>query len=92
VVAELDATGYKRAGYIFASGMRVAAQTIWNPGYGSQVTWEATSPVTGSQYTLDTGAYVTRKGINLLGADMTDQPNAEKKPRFIGTALVNCSQ
>jgi hypothetical protein len=36
----MDQTGYKRKGYIYAGGMQIATQDIWNPGDGSQVTWE----------------------------------------------------
>lgn len=74
VVAELNETGYKRKGYIYAGGMQIAQQDIWNPGYGSQVTWNTTNPVTGSTYLSDTGPYAVRQEIDPLGTDVTSPP------------------
>jgi YD repeat-containing protein len=70
VVAELDNTGYKRKGYIYADGMQIAQQDIWNPGYGGQVTFETTSPATGSIYLSDSAHNVIRKELDPLGADV----------------------
>jgi YD repeat-containing protein len=75
VVAELDNTGYKRTGYIFVGGMRIARQDVWNPGYGGQVFWLSTNPATGSEYSLDSSRYVGRKELDPLGADVTNPPD-----------------
>lgn len=83
VVAELDQTGYKRKGYIYAGGMQIAQQDIFNPGYGSQVTWETTSPATGSVYLSDSAHYVVRKELDPLGADVnTPSGPAPVEPPF----------
>ncbi len=75
VVAELDNTGYKRTGYIYAGGMQIAQQHIWNPGYGFYIHWLSTSPATGSEYTMVSGGYVGRKELDPLGADVTNPPD-----------------
>jgi YD repeat-containing protein len=75
VVAELDNTGYKRVGHIFAGGMEIATQRIWNPGYGSEVTWVGSNPATGSSYMSDTGRYVARQEFDPLGTDVTNPPD-----------------
>jgi YD repeat-containing protein len=83
VVAELDQVGYKRKGYIYAGGMQIAQQDIFNPGYGSQVTWETTSPATGSVYLSDSSHYVNRKELDPLGADVnTPSGPAPVEPPF----------
>jgi len=83
VVAELDQTGYKRKGYIYAGGMQIATQDIWNPGYDGQVTWETTSPATGSIYLSDSAHNVIRKELDPLGADVnTASEPAPVEPPF----------
>jgi YD repeat-containing protein len=75
VVAELDNTGYKRTGYIFVGGMRIARQDVWNPGYGGQVFWLSTNPETGSEYSLDSAGNMGRKELDPLGTDVTNPPD-----------------
>jgi YD repeat-containing protein len=74
VVAELDSTGYKRVGHIYAGGMEIATQTIWNPGYGSQMSWKSTNPATGSEYSTDSSRNLGRQELDPLGADVTSVP------------------
>jgi YD repeat-containing protein len=73
IIAELDQTGYKRLGYVFAGGMQIATQHVWNPGYGYDVSLTTTSPATGSEYMVG-GSYLGRKELDPLGADVTDPP------------------
>jgi len=80
VVAELDSTGYKRMGHIYAGGMEIATQTIWNPGGGWHLSWTSTNPVTGTEYTTDENHYIGRKEIDPLGADVTNPPQAIPSP------------
>jgi YD repeat-containing protein len=75
VVAELDETGYKRMGYIFAGGMRIASVHILNPGSGFYIDWSSTSPATGSEYMTD--VYLGRKELDPLGNDVTDPSGPE---------------
>jgi hypothetical protein len=73
IIAELDQTGYKRIGYVFAGGMQIATQYVWNPGYGYDVSVTTTSPATGSEYMVG-GPYLSRKELDPLGADVTEPP------------------
>jgi hypothetical protein len=73
IIAELDQTGYKRIGYVFAGGMQIATQYVWNPGYGYDVSVNTTSPATGSEYMVG-GPYLGRKELDPLGADVTEPP------------------
>jgi YD repeat-containing protein len=73
IIAELDETGYKRIGYVFAGGMQIATQYVWNPGYGYDVSLTTTSPATGSEYMVG-GSYLGRKELDPLGADVTEPP------------------
>ena len=73
IIAELDETGYKRTGYVFAGGMQIATQTVWNPGYGYGVALTTTSPATGSEYMVG-GPYLGRKELDPFGADVTEPP------------------
>ncbi|HSE19791.1 MAG TPA: hypothetical protein VLB46_22210, partial [Pyrinomonadaceae bacterium] len=68
VVAELDETGYKRLGYVFAGGMRLATQYVWNSGY--EVAWVSTSPATGSEY-MPNSYFLGRTELDPLGNDVT---------------------
>jgi YD repeat-containing protein len=73
IIAELDETGYKRTGYVFAGGMQIATQSVWNPGPGYDVSMTTTSPATGSEYMVG-GFYLSRKELDPLGADVTEPP------------------
>lgn len=73
VIAELDDTGYKRLGYVFAGGMQIATQHVWNPGFGYDVELATTSPATGSEYMVG-GTQLGRKELDPLGADVTQPP------------------
>jgi YD repeat-containing protein len=74
VVAQLDDAGYKRIGYVFAGGLRLASQFVWNPGYGFDIVWSSTSPATGSEY-MTVGESVSRQELDPLGADVTYVPD-----------------
>lgn len=71
VVAELDAAGSKRMGYVFAGAMRIATQQVWTTS--SAVGWTSTSPATGSEYMVG-GPYLERKELDPLGGDVTSPP------------------
>jgi hypothetical protein len=71
VIAELDAAGAKRMGYVFAGAMRIATQQVWTGS--STVAWTSTSPATGSEYMVG-GPYLERKELDPLGADVTSPP------------------
>jgi YD repeat-containing protein len=73
VIAELDETGYKRVGYVFAGGMQIATQSVRNPGFGYDVALATTSPATGSEYMVG-GASLGRKELDPLGMDVTQPP------------------
>jgi hypothetical protein len=79
VVAELDETGYKRRGYVFAGGMRLATQYVWNPGYGYDVAWVSTSPATGSEY-MPNSYFLGRAELDPLGNDVTYSPQPQVVP------------
>src|SRR5687768_16669950 len=73
MIAVLDQTGDKRVGYVFAGGMQIATQEVWNPGsYGVALT--TTSPATGSEYMVG-GPYLGRKELDPFGADVTEPPS-----------------
>lgn len=72
VIAELDQTGYKRLGYVFAGGMQIATQHVWNPG-SYDVALTTTSPATGSEYMVG-GPYLGRKELDPFGTDVTEPP------------------
>jgi YD repeat-containing protein len=76
VIAGLDETGYKRQGYVFAGGMQIATQHVWNPGFGYDVELTTTSPATGSEYMVG-GPYLGRKELDPLGADVTAPPQPQ---------------
>ena len=80
VVAELNDTGFKERGHIFAGGMEVATQYQWNPGFS--VIWTSTSPGTGSEYMTD--MYFSRKELDPLGTDVTypPEPQSVSEPIF----------
>ena len=73
VVAELDQTGFKYRGYIFAAGLRLATQYI--DQHLGQVTWSATSPVSGSEYTLQGSNFYRVQELDPLGTDVTTPPS-----------------
>ena len=75
VVAELDNTGYKRDGHVYAGRMEIAQHHIFDPGHGFYTNWLSTSPATGSEYLLGSGRWVSRKEIDPLGADVTNPPD-----------------
>jgi hypothetical protein len=60
-------------GYVFAGGMQIATQYVWNPGSGYDVTLTTTSPATGSDYMVD-GTYLGRKELDPLGGEVTEPP------------------
>jgi YD repeat-containing protein len=72
-IAELDETGYKRVGYVFAGGMQIATQQVWNAGFGYDVELITTSPATGSEYMV-AGNQLGRKELDPLGVDVTQPP------------------
>jgi hypothetical protein len=75
VIVELDSAGYKRVGYVFAGGMRIATHYVWsNSGPSSVVERTSASPATGSEYMID-GSYMVRKELDPLGADVTTPPS-----------------
>ena len=76
VIAQLDETGYKWLGYVFAGGMQIATQHVWSPGSGFGVAWTTTSPATGSEYMVG-GPYLSRKELDPLGADVTEPPQPQ---------------
>ena len=73
VIAELDQTGYKCLGYVFAGGMQIATQYVWNPGNGYDVSVTTTSPATGSEYMVG-GPDLIRKELDPFGTDVTEPP------------------
>jgi YD repeat-containing protein len=77
VVAELDDTAHKQRGYVFAGGMRLATQYVWNSG--SDVAWASTSPATGSEY-MPTSYFLGRTELDPLGNDITYPPQADVVP------------
>lgn len=78
VVAELDETGYKRLGYVFAGGMQIASQHVLDPGPGHLIDWASTSPATGSEY-RPLSSLLSRQELDPLGNDVTNPPD----PMFI---------
>ena len=83
VVAELDETGYKRLGYVFAGRMRLATQYVGDPGHGYDVAWVSTSPATGSEY-MPNSSFLGRTELDPLGNDVTyaPQPQVVSEPVF----------
>jgi YD repeat-containing protein len=81
VVAELDATGHKQRGYVFAGGMRLATQHVWNSG--SEVAWVSMSPASGSEY-MPSSYFLGRTELDPLGNDVTyaPQPDVVLEPVF----------
>ncbi len=70
VVAELNETGAKKLGYVFAGSMQIATQHIFTSS--SEVVWTSTSPATGSEYMMY--MELGRKELDPLGAEVTSPP------------------
>jgi YD repeat-containing protein len=83
-IAELDQSGVKMKGFVYAGGSRLATQTVY--GSSDSVQIESTNPVTGATIVTDANASsANRQEPDPLGRDLAEAA----APEVIGDPLSN---
>jgi YD repeat-containing protein len=73
-IAELDQSGVKTKGYVYAGGARVATQTVYGSSNAVQI--ESTNPVTGAAIVTDAnGSSAARQEPDPLGRELAQVPD-----------------
>jgi YD repeat-containing protein len=84
VVANLDAQGNKTSSNIYAQGMQLATETIWNTSANyARIEWQHSEPAAGSSVTSNFAANELRtQELDPLGADVTAPPDPPDQFNF----------